>query len=58
MNHIVNNDSVFNEFILLEKPIDVKLDGRILKATKLRKINAILQNDSYNTQINSEDVLM
>lgn len=38
-DHIVNDDRLFNEYVVLKEPTDVKLgDGRILKATKLDKI--------------------
>ncbi|KAK9687233.1 Reverse transcriptase (RNA-dependent DNA polymerase) [Popillia japonica] len=38
-DHIVNDDRLFNEYIVLREPINVKIgDGRELKATKMGKI--------------------
>lgn len=61
-DHIVNNDSFFYEYVLLKNPVDVKLrDGRIVKATKVGKINtsfeAYLKNRTLaNTIIKKNSV--
>ena len=41
---IINVDNVFDEYVELKQPVDVKLgDGHVLKATKVGKVNVIFQ---------------
>ena len=38
-DHIINDERLFSEYIVLKEPVDVRLgDGRILKATKIGKV--------------------
>lgn len=43
-DHIVNDDRLFSEYVVLKEPTDVRLgDGRILKATKIGKIITVFE---------------
>lgn len=49
-DHIINNEKYFNECITLKEPINVKVgDGRILKATKIGKVNTLFP--VYNKKV-------
>lgn len=49
-DHIINNEKYFNECITLNEPINVKVgDGRILKATKIGKVNTLFP--VYNKKV-------
>lgn len=51
-DHIVNDDTIFDEFVILTKPIDVKLgDGRILNATKIGNIKTTFQIYGKDSEI-------
>jgi hypothetical protein len=56
-DHIVNDDSLLDEYVSLEKPIDVKLgDGRILRATKLGKVKANFEVYNKRSEITLHNV--
>lgn len=56
-DHIVNDDSIFDQYIVLKNPIDVKLgDGRKLKATKIGKIKALFQTYNRTHEITFNNV--
>lgn len=51
-DHIVNDDKLFDEYVVLEKPVDVKLgDGRIVTATKIGRINTSFQIYNRDCQV-------
>ncbi|KMQ84192.1 rna-dependent dna polymerase [Lasius niger] len=51
-DHIVNDDTIFDEYVVLKKPIDVKLgDGRILKATKIGNIKTTFQIYAKDSEV-------
>lgn len=51
-DHIVNDDTVFDEYVTLDRPVEVKLgDGRMLKATKIGRIKAIFPVYENNVEI-------
>jgi len=51
-DHIVNDDTIFDEYVVLKKPIDVKLgDGRIVKATKIGNIKTTFQTNAKDNEI-------
>ena len=51
-DHVVNDDTIFDKYVVLKKPIDVKLgDGRILKATKIGNIRTTFQIGAKDSEI-------
>lgn len=48
-DHIINDDSLFYEYIVLKEPISVKLcDGRSLQATKIGKVKTFFNEFNNN----------
>lgn len=51
-DHIVNDDTIFDEYVVLKKPVDVKLGDRwILKATKIDNIKTTFQIYAKDSEI-------
>lgn len=56
-NHIVNDDSIFDQYVVLKNLINVKLgDRRKLKATEIGKIKALFQTYNRNHEITLNNV--
>lgn len=57
-DHIINDDKFFDVCVILEKPVDVKLgDGRMMKATKVGRVNTMFKVDIKEVQITLNNVV-
>lgn len=56
-DHIINDDTLFEQHVLLDKPVDVKLgDGRIMKATKVGRIRTFFIVNDREVEVTLRNV--